>query len=121
MSWNAIYQLTDGIRMVKNSHGRIPSPPSTVGTPKMSMCSPSLGETLSQKSQNSNQNNNNKITFAKHSDQLLNKIAKVYLLNNFTFTSLSERGSVFLAWVSHVTSDLVTGTSTQNTGMPKSL
>ena len=97
MSWNAIYQLTDGIRMVKNSHGRIPSPPSTVGTPKMSMCSPSLGETLSQKSQNSNQNNNNKITFAKHSDQLLNKIAKVYLLNNFTFTSfvVGKRISVF--------------------------
>ena len=93
MSWNAIYQLTDG--MVKNSHGRIPSPPSTVGTPKMSMCI--LGETLSQKSQNSNQNNNNKITFAMHSDQPLNKIAKFYFLNNFTFTSfvVGDRISVF--------------------------
>ena len=83
--------------MVTNSHGRIPSPPSTVGTPKMSMCPPGLGETLSQKSQNSNQNNNNKITFAKHSDQLLNKIAKLYFLNNFTFTSfvVGDRISVF--------------------------
>lgn len=100
--------------MVKNSHGCIPSPPSTVGTPKMSMCPPGLGETLSQKSQNSNQNNNIKITFAKHSDQLLNKIAKFYLLNNLNKLSV-------LAWVSCVTSDLGTATSTQNTGMPKSL
>ena len=83
--------------MVKNSHGRFPSPPFVVGTPKMSMCPPGLGETLSPKSQNSNQNNNNKITFAKHSDQPLNKIAKFYFLNNFTFTSfvVGDRISVF--------------------------
>ena len=64
----------------------------------VSMCPPGLGETLSQKTQNSNQNNNsNKITFAKHSGQLLNKIAKFYLLNNFTFTSfvVGDRISVF--------------------------
>ena len=84
--------------MVKNSHGCIPSPPSTVGTPKMSMCPPGLGETLSQKSQNSNQNNNIKITFAKHSDQLLNKIAKFYLLNNLNKLSVFSLGILCHQW-----------------------